>query len=242
MAERAPSSGLTEELPPDAEKTLVGIELLADEDPATIDELEAAAKWYFCPEDGTIFDRDDPGREVYFIVRGKVRVVDHAESGQEIAFDDREAGKIVGELSALDGQPRSATLVALEDTVLAVVPEDVFAGFVEAHPDVALRLMQHFVRDIRTLNDRIVGLSSTTVLQRVYEQILKLAEPDPLNPRRLYIETLPRHRDIAIWAGTTPETVARALGRLIEANVARRLSKSLHILDPERLQKLVDAT
>ncbi|MEE9251534.1 MAG: helix-turn-helix domain-containing protein [Alphaproteobacteria bacterium] len=59
---------------------------------------------------------------------------------------------------------------------------------------------------------------------------------------RAEIVALPHHKEIAIWAGTTPESVARAMGRLIEANVVKRRFKPLHILDPERLKALVDAT
>ena len=110
------------------------------------------------------------------------------------------------------------------------------------YTEVLVRLMQHFAKTIRSLNDRIVGLSSTTVVQRVYEQILEIAEPDPNDPRRLIIETMPTHKDIAVWAGTTPETVARSVGLLLEAQIAKRRFKTLHILDPQRLEDLVKAT
>ena len=70
---------------------------------------------------------------------------------------------------------------------------------------------------------------------------LEIAEPDPSNPRRLIIETMPAHKEIAVWAGTTPETVARGVGRLLEAKVAKRRFKTLHILDPQRLEDLVRA-
>lgn len=49
-----------------------------------------------------------------------------------------------------------------------------------------------------------------------------MAEPDLSNPRRWIISTMPKHKEIAVWAGTTPETVAKAIGSLLEAQVAKR--------------------
>ncbi|MFP6745550.1 MAG: helix-turn-helix domain-containing protein [Alphaproteobacteria bacterium] len=98
------------------------------------------------------------------------------------------------------------------------------------------------VPDGLSLEYRVVGLSSITVVQRVYEQILDIAEPDPVTPRRLIIERMPGQKEIAVWAGTTPETVARTVGRLLESKIAIRRFKTLHILDPQRLEELVQAT
>ncbi len=235
-------SDLTTELPEGVERSLAGIAFLESVNSDVIRELEDICTWYFCPAGGHVFEHDDTSGEVFFVVQGAVRAADNVESGQEVAFVDMTAGDIVGELSAIDGEPRSATLYALEDSILAMVPGDVFLSYMRDYTEVLVRMMQHFVKTIRGLNTRVVGLSSTTVVQRVYEQILEIAEPDPINPRRLIIETMPAHKEIAVWAGTTPETVARAVGRLLEAKVAKRRFKTLHILDPQRLEALVQAT
>ena len=79
------------------------------------------------------------------------------------------------ELSAIDGEPRSATLNALKDSAVAVVPGEVFVVFLREHPDVACRLMVHLAGIIRSLNNRVVGLSATTVVQRVYGELVRMA-------------------------------------------------------------------
>ena len=93
---------------------------------------------------------------------------------------------------------------------------------------------------IRSLEDRITSLSFTSAVQRVHGELLKIAKPDPMNPGRQIIDNMPRHMEIASWAGTTPNTVAHANRRLVEANVVKRSVKTLHILDPERPKALVD--
>ena len=189
--------------------TLAGLILLEDESPETIAELAAVCRWETYGEGDLIFDRTDTSTDVYFIVKGSVRVVGHAKSGQEVAFIDLAAGQHFGELSALDNMVRSATLYTLEDSMLAIVSGAVFVEFLRGHPAMALRLMDYFVSMIRTLNSRVVGLSTTSVIQRVYGEILQLAEPDPSNPRRWIINVMPKHKEIAVWAGITPETVAK---------------------------------
>ena len=169
-----------------------------------------------------------------------MRVVGHAKSGQEVTFVYLGEGIHFGELSAFDNAPRSATLYTLEDTLLAIAPGDAFIEFSRKYPTVAFRLLEHVVGTIRTLNSRVVGLSNTTEIQRVYNEILQLAEPDPSNPSHWVVRHMPNHRELAVWAGTVPETVAKAIGRLLETEVAKREYKTLHIFDRQRLLKMIN--
>ncbi len=233
---------LQTEIPPGMETSLRGSALLLEALPATNAELEGMCTWYWCPEGVQIFDRSDHHTDVFFIAQGTVRVVDHAASGQEVAFSDLEAGTVLGELSAIDGKPRSATVFAAEDTLLAKVEAEAFLGFLFRQPDVGRRLMHYFVTTIRALNSRVVGLSSMSSVQRVYGEILQMSEPDPEGEGRWKINSMPQHKEIAVWAGTTPETVARAIGELLKAEIVKRRHKTLLILDRQRLHELATAS
>ena len=230
------------ELPEGTEKSLKANFLFHDQSDDVVQELEDLCEWFWCPAGEQIFDRDDTDAEVFFLVDGLARVVDHAQSGQEIAFSDLEAGTIFGELSAIDEAERSATVYTVEDSVLAVVPAPAFVAYLKRQPEVMLLLMRHFVHSIRQLNSRVVGLSSLTGVQRVYGELLQMAEPDPQGGGLWLIHQMPQHREIAIWAGTTPETVAHAIGQLLKAEVVKRRHKTLHILDRQRLQELTTAS
>ena len=100
--------------------------------------------------------------------------------------------------------------------------------------------MEQGVGMIRTLNQRVIGLSNTTDIQRVYNEILQLPEPNPSNPSHLVVRSMPNHKELAAWAGTVPETVAKAIGKLLETEIAKREYKTLHILDRRRLQELIN--
>ncbi len=197
MGHSARSSALQTESPPSSENALAGIALLCGQPEETLRRLEEVSLWHAFPQGAKIFDEDDSQRDVYFIVDGSVRVVAHDQSGQEVAIHDLHAGDHFGELSAIDGEARAATLYALEDCAVAVVPGEVFVAFLREHPEVARRLMLHLTGIIRSLNNRVVGLSATTVVQRVYAELLRIAEPNPALPRRSLINPMPHHREIA---------------------------------------------
>ena len=65
------------------------------------------------------------------------------------------------------------------------------------------------------------------------------AAPPPTNPSLWIVRKLPHHKELAVWAGTVPETVAKAIGHLLESQVAKREYKTLHILDRRRLQEMI---
>ena len=221
-----------------AKNTLKGVTLLEGQTASVVKRWEGICRWNSYSEGETVIDRSDTGRDVFFIVKGQVRAVDYSTGGQEVAFVDLGAGEHFGELSAIDGEARSTMVYALEDSVLAMVPGKKFVNLIHKTPKVALRLMKHLVSTIRTLNGRVVELSSTTAAQRIYSELLRMSTPVRLNPRRAFIDNMPQHKDIAMWVGTTPETVARAIGRLLQTNVVKRRHKTLHILDRERLKEL----
>jgi len=216
--------------------------LLQDVSADVVQALESVCHWVRAPEGSQIFDREDTATDVYFIVSGSVRVLDHAQSGQEVAFSDITAGEVFGELSAIDHGERSATVFAIEESVLAYVSDSEFSEFLTKHSEMSHRMMSHFVKTIRGLNSRVVGLSSMTSIQRVYAEILQMAEPDPSGNGNWMITAMPHHMEIAVWAGTTPETVARAIGQLLKSEIAKRRSRTLHIMDRQRLRDMVNAS
>ena len=73
-----------------------------------------------------IFDRQSKATDIFFVVRGSVRIVNYSLSGREITLDDVTKGGHFGELAAIDGEPRSASVMALADCVIVSMPQKVF--------------------------------------------------------------------------------------------------------------------
>ncbi|MEX2649983.1 MAG: Crp/Fnr family transcriptional regulator [Alphaproteobacteria bacterium] len=218
--------------------SLAGVRLLQGLGKDALDRLEKQCRWRRYGATEQILDRDDDNRDVLFVVEGGVRVVNFSLSGREVSYANIPQGGFFGELAAIDGQPRSASVVATEKCLLATVPPQAFTSLVREHPDIAMEVMRRLARIIRICDDRIMDLSTLGAVQRVYVELMRMGKPDPAGTMALAIYPLPAHKDIAARASTTRETVARVISQLTQSNIVERRDKALYITDPGRLKEL----
>jgi len=179
-------------------------------------------------------------RNVTFVVRGKVRIVNFSLSGREITLDDLDEGSYFGELAALDGEPRSAGVMALTDTQVAFLPPDLFIETLARHPALALKVMIHLAQIVRTSTDRIMDLSTLAANNRIHADLLRQARANMLEENTATISPIPVHGDIASRVSTTRETVARVMNALARQGIVKRTKDSLVLSDVDRLQEIVE--
>ena len=208
------------------------------------DALEALAKrcqWQRFEANQLIVGQDDETKDVFFIVRGRVRVIVYAASGKEVSFRDLGAGQMFGELSAIDGRPRSATVIALQEALMARMPPNVFWTMVERHPQVATAVLHHLVGLVRALSDRVFEFSTLAVKNRIHAELLRLArEASGRDSGAMLISPAPTHAEIASRISSHREAVTRELNELVRAGLVERRSGGLIIRDIERLARLVE--
>src|SRR5262249_25463001 len=109
-----PAIRAAERFTSDAARSLAGIELLQSLEPQQLQSVERRCLWRKWRPGEQIIDRETMADDVYFIVRGRARVVDYSSSGsREVVFDKLGEGANFGELAAIDGEPRSANIVAV---------------------------------------------------------------------------------------------------------------------------------
>lgn len=220
--------------------SLKGIGILEPMSEEGRQKLESLSRWRDFTRDEQIIDRDSDTGDVFFIVRGRVRVVNYSYSGREVSYDDLGAGGVFGELSAIDGEPRSANVVALENTTVAALSPEQFRQALMENPGFALGVMARLVEIIRGSTDRIMDLSTLGAYTRVYAEILRLAREHAGDDNSATIRPVPIHSDVASRAGTTRETVARALSDLSRKGVAKREDDALVIDDIDQLEEIVE--
>ncbi|MBB6254326.1 Crp/Fnr family transcriptional regulator [Nitrospirillum iridis] len=220
--------------------SLDSIDLLA---PLTADQRANLAKqcsWrHFHPQEQVI-DRASDSRDVCFIVEGRVRVVNYSLSGREVTFDDVEAGGYLGELSAIDGEARSASIVALTEVMVAFMSPRLFQQVVTQNPDIAWGVMTRLASIVRSATGRIMDLSTLGANNRVHAELLRLAKPTLKTDNTAAISPIPIHSDIAARVSTTRETVARVLGDLSRDKLVIRQDNSLLVRDFARLEEMVE--
>lgn len=221
-------------------QTLASIKLLHGIDPDALAAIENRCGWRTYAPQEQIIDRQSDSKDVYFVTHGMVRVVNYSVSGREIAFDDIEAGNVFGELAALDGEPRSANVVAIHSTTVATLSPTAFQDVLAENPGVALGLMKWLAGVIRTSTERIMDLSSLGAHNRVYAEILRLAKANATEDNNAVITPVPIHSDIASRVSTTRETVARVFSELSKKGLLQKQGNSIQILDLDRLVEMVE--
>ncbi len=221
-----------------SEHNLRGSKLLADMPGDAIVELEKECRWLELGPDEAIMERDDGSDDVYFIVAGTVRVMNYLGDEREVALADLGPGDQFGELSAVDSLARSARVVGNEHCVVAALARDDFLSALHDYPKVALRLLDHFAAIIRAMNQRVYSLSTLTSHQRIYVELLRLAEPNSTGDGTWIIGSVPQHNEIASWSGTEKQQVALAIGGLVRDGIMERKHRSFVIKDHAKLRVL----
>ncbi len=224
----------------DTENTSLGaISLLSDLPEKALGEIAKRCSWRKFATGEQILDRHSDSCDLYFIVEGRARVVIYSFSGREVTFDDREAGDYFGELAALDGEPRSANVVALGETVVAILSQDGFLQMLMTYPQVTVRILKNLAKIVRISTDRIMDLSTLGANNRVHAELLRLAASNVDDDNMARISPIPIHGDIASRVSTTRETVARVFSDLTRERILQRDRDALLILDVERLNDIV---
>lgn len=222
-------------------KTLDGIQLLADLPATARSNLAMRCRWRLYKEGEQVIDHLSTGCDVFFVASGRVEVVIFARSGRSISFDDLTAGQCFGQVAAVDGLPRSASVVAGEESLIACMAPDTFRSTLEQYPTVGLRLIRDMARIIRASNERIVELSVYGAPYRVQVELLRLARQHMVNEKTAMLSPAPHHNDIAARVSTTRETVARVFGDLTRQKLLRKAPGTLYVNDVPKLMEMVES-
>lgn len=217
-----------------------GISLLAELTENELSDVAKQCRWRRYASGEQIIDRQNEATDVFFIVEGKVRIVNYSLSGREVTFDDLVSGDHFGELAAIDSEPRSASVMALSQCNIASLSQDRFLSLLELNSVVSIKLMKSLTRMVRTATLRIMDLSTLAANNRVQADLLRQARNQMDEEGKAIISPIPVHADIASRVSTTRETVARVLNDLARKGVVVREKNALIINDLENLQEMVE--
>src|SRR6185437_9150069 len=199
---------------PRPNETLERVGLFRSLDRAARESCERRCQWRHAKAKEWLLEQNDVGTDIYFLTSGVVRVLITPSPDREIILGDIDAGGYFGEMAAIDGQPRSAGILAITDATIARMPATVFREIIHKYPDVAEQLLQQLVARIRALDQRVNEFSSMHVKNRIWSELLRRSRPDPTDQRRAIVSPPPVHADIAARVSTRREMVARELKSL----------------------------
>jgi CRP-like cAMP-binding protein len=199
---------------PKQHETLERIGLLRSLDRKERETFERRCYWRHAQAKQWLLEQNDVGTDIFFLTSGVVRVLITPSPDREIILGDIDAGGYFGEMAAIDGQPRSAGILAITDATIGCMPATVFRELLHKNPDVSEQLMKQLVARIRALDQRVNEFSSMHVKNRIYAELLRRSRPDPEDKRRALVSPPPVHSDIAARVSTRREMVARELKAL----------------------------
>ena len=186
------------------------------------------------PKESFIILADEEGDALFMIARGQVKVSLVSEDGREVILSLLGPGAVFGELSLLDGKPRSANVVATEDTELVMLRRSDFLQLLHRVPQIAISLLAELAARLRKTDRKIEGLALLDVTSRISETLLQLAsEQGNDTPQGVMVRSRPTHQQLANMSGTTRETVSRVLKRLESQGYITCKGRSIIILREE---------
>jgi CRP/FNR family transcriptional regulator, cyclic AMP receptor protein len=208
---------------------------LGDED---LEKLAGSLVRRRYPKGQVLFHKGDEGGSLYILQGGRVKVAIPSPQGEEMILTILSAGEILGELSLIDGKPRSATVEALEDTEVLCLRRDDFLGFLAARFDAVLRVLEVLSRRLRDTDALLAESYFLDITSRMAKKILDLGKLFGVEEGgKVRIAVRLTQRDLASMVGATRESINKQFRWFREQGLVRLEEGYLTIVDPVRLAR-----
>lgn len=208
---------------------------------SVINRLDTQCIWRRFNAGTEILSHHDDTTDVYFVAAGTVRVVISSVRGRDTVFRNIDAGDYFGEIAAIDGKERSASIVAMTNVTIAKMPTHVFQDLAKQHGSVCYRILERAVQQIRYLSERINEFRTLDVRHRIFVELLRLSRPPAADDGESIISPPPTHQEIADRISTRREAVARELKQLERDGLLYRRRGALVITDYRKLATKIES-
>jgi CRP/FNR family cyclic AMP-dependent transcriptional regulator len=214
---------------------LASIDLFEGLTPGDLGEIDRRVRIRQFHAQQIVVEYLDDSHEVFFVLSGQLKVTFYAESGREIDFRDLKAGQSFGEMSAIDGKPRSASVIAQTDATVAAMTAPDFLTALRTYPVVAMATLRKLTSLVRSLSERVQE-QAERVEVRICHELLRMARGAMISPSVARLSPSPKHLAIANRVNTHREAVTRLLAKLKEQGITQRGRGELLIKDVPGLE------
>ncbi|TML11221.1 MAG: Crp/Fnr family transcriptional regulator [Actinobacteria bacterium] len=183
------------------------------------------------PAGSVLFLEGDDAHTVLFLLEGQVKILITSSAGREVVLDVLGPGEIIGELSAIDGLPRSATATALSPVEIATLRTSDFQALIEARASIARQLLVLVAVRLRSASRRQFELASSDALALVCGRLAHLA-----GDGRAELRVSMSQSDLAAWAGLSREAVVKALRTLRTLGWIESRNRDIVLLDVDAIR------
>lgn len=176
----------------------------------------------------------------YYLRSGRARIFRTGADGREQSFRIVSPGETFGEVPVFDAQPNPASVEALSDCEIILVPTKAVIDAVGRHPEVAVPLLIHFARRLRSFTELVEQISLQTVPSRIARYLYQVAREEGVSTEEgVVIARDITQQDLASLVGSVREVVSRSLKAMEDEGVIRIRRKEMVIVDLAALRELV---
>lgn len=220
--------------------TFAQVSLFSTLDPDALRELASAARRRGFRAGEVIFHRDDSGQVLYVIREGKVKICINSPDGHEVVLAVFGPGDYFGELALLDGQPRSASAVAIDLVEVYALQRSDFINIVIHHPRIAIQVMNVLSQRLRQTDAMIEDLLFLDVHGRVAKKLLDLADLHGVRTvDGVRIDMKLTQSDLAALVGASRESVNKVLGYFVDKHFISTEKRKITILRLAELRRRI---
>jgi CRP-like cAMP-binding protein len=215
---------------PEAPEVLRSVPLFRQVSDADLAALAHSIREVKHPKGSLILTQGAAGEALFLIRSGQVKVTLGSEDGREVILSVLGAGSFFGEMALLDDEPRSAHVIAMEDTTMLQLRREDFRSRLKLAPELAIALLRELSRRLRRADDTIASLMLLDVNGRIAHLLLELAREEGGEPGSRITRRL-THASIGQMVGASRETVSRTMRNLVLRGVIGVSRREILLLD-----------
>jgi CRP/FNR family cyclic AMP-dependent transcriptional regulator len=216
------------------------VPLFSELSPEKKTALESSVRRRFFKRGEVVFHKGDPGGSLFIIAEGQVKIVLPSDSGEEALLSVLNEGDFFGELSLLDGQPRSATIVTTAPTETLVLHRDDFLNFLRTSPEVSVDMMRVPARRLRETDEFVEDAIFLDVAGRLAKKLLELSNQYGRQvPTGTAIDMRLTQQELATMVGATRESVNKHLRSFQSRGIIDVSQQRIVIRKPDELRKRI---
>jgi CRP/FNR family transcriptional regulator, polysaccharide utilization system transcription regulator len=174
---------------------------------------------------------------IYFLNKGKVKIMKASESGKELITDLINEGDFFGYVALLEGETYTDSAQAMEDCEICMIPRDDFFALLYSNRDVASKFIKMLSNELAEKEERLVKLAYHSVRKRVAEALITIRDRYKKENDAKFSMAISRE-DLANIVGTAPETVIRTLSDFKDEKLIDIKASTITILDEGKLERM----
>lgn len=168
----------------------------------------------------TVLFQKDTDRDLFIILKGTVKVTLMSDEGGEYILSDLHEGDYFGEMSLIDGKPRCATVVAVDDSTFAVLKREKLLDVIKQNPQIALDLVSTLVNKLRKATEREERFAFLDVRERLLKLFAELARTEGESDNNGFYKIKKRtQKELAIRIGASREATSQVLRGLVSKKI-----------------------